>query len=227
MPDKKSINDRLRSQKEAAAAEESSTETIYQQIATALCREGQFHGAINAGEFAIILRSVAYTLFSRHRFAGVDFQPKYNVPTMKVGIKNGEATVKYLVHMKKPVIAFLKFRYALINDVVSADKKIRLKRGSFMYEERTRRLDLKAKAALAAVNIKNLVLRELQDISRIILKTLPRQLENQAVTGKLKRIELVLDGDKLNVYLEGAFERKVIEKVRVRGGASSAARLKS
>jgi hypothetical protein len=225
--DKKSIDDQLRGQIEAAAALESSAESIDQRIATALCREGKFKGAINAGELAIILRSVVYALFSRYRFAVLDFQPVYNVPTMKVGIRNGEATVKSLVHMHRPVTAFLNFRYTLINDVVSGDKKIRLKRGSFKYEERTRRLDLRAKTALAVVNIHDLVLRELQDISQVILKTVPDQLENQAVTGKLKRIELVLNGDKLNVYLEGAFKRKAMEKVSVQSGASAAARSKS
>ncbi len=207
MPDKKSIADQLRSQIDAAADEESSTESFDQRIATALCREGQFQGAINAGELAVIIRHVVYTLFSSYKFAGLEIQPVHNVPTMKVGIINGEATIKYLVHMHKPVIAFLKFRYMLINDPVSVDKKIRLKRGSFKYEERTRRLDLKAKAALAAVNIKDLAMRELQDVSRAISKTLPDQLEKQAVTGELERIELCLDKDKLNIYLEGAFER--------------------
>ncbi len=46
MPDKKSIDDRLRSQIEAAAAEDPSTESIDQRIASALCREGQFQGAL-------------------------------------------------------------------------------------------------------------------------------------------------------------------------------------
>ncbi|GMQ77732.1 MAG: hypothetical protein BMS9Abin02_0220 [Anaerolineae bacterium] len=223
VPDIKLIDGQLRSQIEAAAAKESSTESFEQRIATALCRDGRFQGPINAGELAIILRNVVYTLFSRHKFAGLDIHPVHNVPTMKVGIKNGQATIKYLVHLHKPVIAFLNFRYTLINDPVSVDRKIRLKRGSFKYEERTRRLDLKAKAALAAVNIKELAIRELQDVAHAILKTLPDQLEKQSVTGELERIELFLDEDILNIYLAGAFERKAVEKVPVQGGAPSAA----
>ncbi len=213
MPDKKSIDAQLRYQIKAAAARESSTESLEQRIAVALCREGQFEGEINAGELAIILRRVVYTLFSSYNFAGLEIQPIHNVPRMKVGIRNGEATIKYLVHLHKPVIAFLNFRYTLINDAVSVDKKIRLKRGSFKYEERTRRLDLKAKAALAAVNIKELAMRELQDVSHAILLTLPDQLKKQAVTGKLERIELNLDKNKMNICLEGVFERTPHEEI--------------
>ncbi len=123
-------------------------------------------------------------------------------------------------------LRFLNFRYTLINDAVSVDKKIRLKRGSFEYEERTRRLDIKAKAALAAVNIKELAMSELQDVSHAILLTLPDQLKKQAVMGKLERIELYLEEDKLNIYLEGAFERMPLAEVPFKNGAASAGLIK-
>jgi len=201
-----SIDEQLRSQIEAAAAAEYPTESIDRQIAEALCRDGCFRGTLGAGELAVILRNVVYTLFSHHHFAGIELQPVHNVPTMKVSIRNNEAAISYLVHIHKPIVAFLKFQYVLINDPVSVDRKIRLKRGSLKYEERTRRFDLKAKTGLAAVNVKELARRELQDVTGIILKTLPAQLEKQAVSGKLRHLELQFDGSRLIIHLEGSFE---------------------
>lgn len=206
MPELESIDDQLRSQIEAAADEQYSTEPIDRRIALSLYQKGMFQGQIDAGELAIILRNVVYAMFSRHRYAGMKISPVHNVPSMKVSIRNGEAAINYLVHIHKPVVAFLNFRYTLINDAVDVDKKVRLKRGSLRYEERTRRLDLKAKAGLAAVDIKRIALSELQDVSQAIVKTLPYQLEKQAVTGTIERVELYLEGDKLNVLLAGQFE---------------------
>ena len=215
---KDSIDDRLRSQIEAAGAEGYSTESIDQRIAAALCRDSVFHGALSEADLAVILRGVIYVLFSNHQFMGLDIRPVHNVPKMKVSISNSEAAIKYLVHIHKPITAFLSFSYTLINDAVSVDQKISLKRGSLRYAERTRRLDIRSKAGLAAVNIKEMARRELQDISQVIINTLPGQLEKQAVTGKLERIDLSFDRDRLNIRLEGAFEPVKPSKQQLRNG---------
>ena len=206
MPGKRSIDSQLRSQIEAAAATEYSTEPIESRIAAALCRNGTFRGEIGADDLAAILRNVVYSLFSRYEFAGRQFRPLHNVASMKVDIRSSEAAISYLVHIHKPIAAFLTFRYVLVNDQLAVGRKIRLKRGSLRYMERTRRLDLKAKAALAAINIKSMAIDELRDVTQAIFKTLPDQLEKQSVRGNLQRIELSLDGERLNVFLEGCFE---------------------
>jgi hypothetical protein len=80
-----------------------------------------------------------------------------------------------------------------------------MKRGSFIYRERTRRFDLKAKAALAALNIKQLARKELRDLGQVITKTLPVQMEQYGASGDLSHVELHLDGEKLNIWLQGDF----------------------
>jgi len=60
--------------------------------------------------------------------------------------------------------------------------------------------------------------RELQDISQVIINTLPGQLEKQAVTGKLERIDLSFDRDRLNIRLEGAFEPIKPSELKLQNG---------
>jgi hypothetical protein len=144
-------------------------------------------------------------MFGEFKLAGLELKLLHNVPSVKVAIKNGEARLSYIVHIHKPISAFLSFQYVIVNDAIDDSRKLRLKRGSFLYKERTRRFDLKAKAALAAVNIKHLARKELQDLGQVIAKTLPVQMDQYGVSGDLKRVELHLDGQKLNIRLQGDF----------------------
>jgi hypothetical protein len=80
-----------------------------------------------------------------------------------------------------------------------------VKKGTLEVIEKTRRFDLKAKAALAAINVDYLARQELSDLSGIILKTLPAQLKIHGVEGDISDIGLVLTETNLEVCLEGEF----------------------
>jgi hypothetical protein len=90
---------------------------------------------------------------------------------------------------------------------VAVYPNLRVKRGSLIIAEHTRRFDIKAKAALAAINVKNLALKELADPAAVIVATLPSQLERLGLRGKLKTVELTLKDHDLEVCLEGEFCR--------------------
>ena len=75
-----------------------------------------------------------------------------------------------------------------------------------MTRQDTRRFDLKAKAALAAIDIDGLAQRELADPGAIILSTLPQQLYKQGIRGEVKSIDLFLHDQSLEIGLEGEFE---------------------
>lgn len=195
----------LRSQLKAVNRPKYSIETIEKKIVDSLCQHGEFKEQIDAYDLAIIMRNIVYTMFGEFRLAGLDIGLLHNVPSIKVAIANGEARISYLVHIHRPIIAFLAFQYTVENDVKGGGRKLRLKRGSFNYTERTRPLDLKARAALAAVNIKHIAQKELQDLGQIISKTLPAQLEQYGVSGELDRVELQVDGKKLRIWLQGDF----------------------
>jgi hypothetical protein len=201
----KSKDSLLRSQLEVANRQNYSTQAIEEKIAQSLCQQGEFCDQIDASDLAIIMRNIVYTMFGEFKLSGLELKLLHNVPSVKVAIKNGEARMGYTVHIHKPITAFLSFQYAIVNDAIDDSRKLRLKRGSFLYKERTRRFDLKAKAALAAVNIKQLARKELQDLGQVIAKTLPAQMDQYGVSGDLKRVELHLDGQKLNIRLQGDF----------------------
>ena len=173
----KSKDSLLRSQLEAANRQNYSTQAIEEKIVKSLCQLGEFDEQIDAHDLAIIMRNIIYTMFGEFKLAGLELKLLHNVPTIKVGIQNGEARISCIVHIHKPIIAFLAFQYTIVNDAIDESRRLRLKRGSFLYKERTRRFDLKAKAALAAVNIKHLARKELQDLGQVIAKTLPVQME--------------------------------------------------
>lgn len=208
MSPSKSYDELLRSQIEEAAERCYSSEAIETRIVDALCQSGEFSSQIDAGELAVILRNVVYTMFKEYRIAGLDVRPLHNIPWMNVTIQEGEARVSYVVHIHKPIIAFLSFQYSIINDGIGGYRKLKIKPQSFIYKEKTRRFDLKAKAGLAAVNIKHLALKELQDLSRVIVKTLPTQLLQHGVLGNLRDIELQLQGEALHICLRGEFSRQ-------------------
>ena len=182
-----------------------SPETIEQRIAASLRDFGRFHEPILAEELAIILESVVSTLFSEQRVAGLNVGITHSITGMEVYINNQEASICFLVRIHKPIVAAIKFSYSLINDPVSIQRKLVVKKGTLEIIERTRRFDLKAKAALTAINVEYLARQELSDLGGIILKTLPPQLRNHGVEGTISDIGLVLTDTNLEVCLEGAF----------------------
>lgn len=201
------MDEQLRGQIEAARAKQFSTTQIEDKIAQALLVHGRFKDKIGADELATIMRNVVYTIFAEHKVGGREVGLLHNVPTMKVHINNSQAAIGFIVHIHKPIVAFIKFQYTLVNDPVAVYPNLRVKRGSLTIAEHTRRFDIKAKAALAAINVKNLALKELADPAAVIIATLPLQLERHGLRGKLKNVELTLKDHDLEVYLEGEFCR--------------------
>jgi hypothetical protein len=203
MPQLRPTDDELRTQIEAVTGD--ATEPIEERIATALRAQSYFHDAISPKDLAVILRGVVYTMFARQRVAGMDVGLVHNVPNMQVRIRRKQAHVNFLVHIHKPITAFLKFEYILQNDPNSNGRKIRLKDRSLKVAEHTRRFDIKAKAALAAINVRMIAHGELADPGAIILKTLPPQLERHGVAGALTSIQLQLEDKAMRVMLRGNF----------------------
>ena len=204
-------DEQLRAQIETISARQYPARTIEDRIATSLLENGRFFGYMNAKELALILRNLVYVIFSQQHFGGRDVKLVHNVPSMKITINNHQADVSFLVHIHKPIVAFLTFSYSLLNDPVSAGRNLRIKPGSLKTGQDTRRFDLKAKAALVAIDIDGLAQRELSDPAAIILSTLPQQLRKREIRGDVKSVELFLHGKNLEVGLEGDFESALDE----------------
>jgi hypothetical protein len=208
MPRTQPTDDQLRSQIEAVQAEHYSTTIIEDKIAQALMMHGRFKDKIDGDELATIMRNIVYSIFAGHKIGGRQIDLLHNVPTMKVQINNSQAAIGFIVHIHKPIVAFIKFQYTLINDPVSLYPKLRVKQGSLTISEHTRRFDIKAKAALATINVRSLALKELADPATVINDTLPAQLERFGARGNLKTVELALKDHHLEVYLEGEFKQE-------------------
>lgn len=207
MPRIKPTDEQLRAQIEAVAAQRYPGEQIEQRIASALVGDGRFQGRLDSEELGVVLRRLVYTMFSKHTLAGQGFNLVHNIATMRVAINNSQAKVGFIVHIHKPITAFLNFKYVLVNDPVSVNRKLRLKNDSLEIKEHTKRFDIKAKAALAAVNLEGIARKELTDPSRIIKTTLPTQLEHHGLSGHFSCIEMALRDHHLELRLEGNFER--------------------
>lgn len=207
MPRRQSSDDQLRSQIEAVQAKYFPTTQIEDKIAKALTTNGQFEDNIDSDELATILRNVVYAIFAEYKIGGREVGLLHNVPTMKVHINNSQADVGFIVHIHKPIVAFIKFQYTLINDPVSVFPNLRVKHGSLTISEHTRRFDIKAKATLAAINVKNLAQKEMANPAAVIVETLPAQLERLGAKGELKTVQLTLKDHHLQVFLEGEFKR--------------------
>ena len=205
MPRIKPTDEQLRSQIKAVAAEKYSTEPIEDKIANSLLTDGQFLGRLDARELALIMRNVVFHVFDQHKIGGRGLGLIHNVPSMKVAIKEKQAQIGFVVHIHKPIVAFLEFKYHLINDPVSIAPAVRLKTGSLSITEHTRRFDLKAKAALAAINIEDLAHKELADPMSVICSTLPPQLKKRGATGIITCADLALTDRHLEVCLKGEF----------------------
>ena len=207
MPRIQPSDDQLRAQIEAATAEHYSAKSIEDRIASSLLDEGRFEDSLGAEELAIILRNVVYFLFAEHKIGGRNVGLVHNIPTMDVKIENSQAQIHFIVHIHKPIVAFIKFGYTLVNDPVGVARGLRVKRGSLSIEEHTRRFDLKAKAALAAINVESIARQELAKPSAVIVASLPPQLLKLGAKGLLTDVELALRDRYLDVCLEGEFAR--------------------
>ncbi|MGD8584739.1 MAG: hypothetical protein PVH65_04065 [Chloroflexota bacterium] len=206
MPQIKPTDEQLRAQIEAVSAQQYPSEQIEKRIAAELIKNGRFDSRINSEELAAILRNLVFTMFSNHTLAGQGLNLIHNVATMRVGINKSQADVRFIVHIHKPITAFLKFKYVLVNDPVSVSPRLTLKRNSLVIEEHTKRFDIKAKAALAAINIESIACRKLVDPTQIIRATLPERLAKHGLSGQFNCIEMALADQQLNLCLEGKFE---------------------
>ncbi len=200
-----SNEENLRTQIETASKRLFSTEEIELRIAASLVEHGEFHENITAAELEVILRNVVYVMFSHQKVAGFDVDILHNVPIMHVKIKKHHAFVEFIVHIHKPVVVFLEFKYMLINDSANPHSRICLKDDSLKVEEKTRRFDIKAKAALAAMNVERIARSEMSDLAEVIRKTLPMQLLKFGANGELNDIQLWLNEKSLRVSLQGEF----------------------
>lgn len=182
-----------------------STTDIEERIARALVVEGEFYENITATDLEVILRNIVYVMFARQKVAGRDIDLLHNVPIMNIEIENGQANVDFVVHIHKPVIVFLEFNYALVNDYKDGLESLCLKDGSLRIKERTRRFDVKAKAAMTAMNVPKIARQEMADLNQVIRQTLPEQLRKKGIDGEIQDIKLTLNERTLRVRLTGEF----------------------
>lgn len=203
MPD--SRDEFVREQIELTTARFFSTTSVEQRIAAALTRDGEFDEILNVEEFELVLRGIIYWSFAQQTFAGVNVGMVHNVVTMDIEFDDLEAHVRCVVHIHKPIIAFIEFDYTLENDPDSVRESIRLKADTLNIETKTRKLDVKAKTALAAMNVRKITMQQMSDLTEVIGNTLPPQLQAQGVDGRLEEVEIQLHEDGLRVRLYGTF----------------------
>lgn len=203
MPD--SIDEFVRQQIELTTARYYSTLPVEQRIAAALTQYGEFDEILTVEEFELVLRGIIYWSFAQQTFAGVNVGMVHNVVTMDIEIENFEAHIRCVVHIHKPIIAFIEFDYTLENDPDSVCERIRLKADTLNIETKTRKLDVKAKTALAAMNVRKITMQQMSDLTEVIASTLPPQLQAQGVDGRLEDVEIKLYEDGLRVRLCGTF----------------------
>ena len=205
MSEKKPTEEQLRRRIETTFAQQYPVAPIEEKIAASLRDEGRFEGQIGGEQLANILRHLVYAVFARQQFGGHDVSLVHNVSSLNVDIDGDQADVQFAVHIHRPIVAFLGFAYRLVNDPVSVGRKLRVKRGTLLISKRTRRLDIKAKTALAAINVERLARKELANVNNVISTTLPSQLERYGLEGRLSNVELTLQEGLMYVCLEGSF----------------------
>ncbi len=199
------VVEQLRAQIEAAANQEYSFEAVELKIAAALLEQGIFSGHLDEQELTSVIRNVVYNRFANQRIGGRDIDLVHNIPAIDVTVSGEEVNVSFLVHIHKPIVAFLRFRYVLTNDPFSDPNRIQLKRGSLSIRKDTRRFDLKARAALAAFDIESIARDELTDLAVILRTTLSDQMNGYGISGDISEIRLVIGDNCLEVYLEGDY----------------------
>ncbi len=200
--------DQLRAQIEDAASQEYSFEAVELKIAAALLEQGSFSGHLNEQELTSVIRNVVYARFADQRIGGRKLTLVHNIPAIKVTVSGAEVQVSFLVHLHSPIIAFLRFRYVLTNDPISVSKRIRLKRGSLSIRKDTRRFDLKAKAALAAIDVECIARDELTDLAAILKTTLSDRMRDYGIMGEISEIQLNVGDGCIEVYAEGDVKLK-------------------
>jgi hypothetical protein len=203
MTSRTEIADRLRTQIEDAANREFSFEAVELKIAAALLEDGKFSGQLDEQELTSVIRNVVYARFADQRIGGRELSLVHNIPAIKVSVSGEEVQVSFLVHLHSPIVAFLRFRYVLINDPSSGLKRIRLKRGSLSVRKDTRRFDLKAKAALAAIDVESIAREELTDLAKILITTLSEQMRDYGIVGDIREMQLTIGDGCVEVYAEG------------------------
>lgn len=166
-------------------------------------RGGEYHERMNADDFGVILRHIVHTIFSQKRVAGFDVGIVHNVAKMNVTIANDEIDIAFVVHVHKPIIAFLNFSYVLVNDPEN-ENRIALKEGTLQVENKTRRFDIKAKTALTAMQTTRLAQSELSDLSVVIETTWPLHMQTLGHDGRLTAVNLHIENDALCVFLQGS-----------------------
>lgn len=177
--------------------------TIEKRIAQSLADTSHFDALINASELTVIMRAVVETLFSHRKVAGLEMHITSKVRFIDVAIEKNEVKVSCQVDVLKPISAEIGFIYTLVNG--SRDGHLRLKKGTLIITEQTRRFDFPAKAALRAINVRRVARQELNQTGNIIRETLPQQLKAFAVSGTLTDIKLTIENDRLRVKLAGLF----------------------
>jgi hypothetical protein len=200
-----SSDELLRQQIQSAAATEYSTLSVEQRIAASLTQNGAFDEILDVEEFESVLRGIIFWSFAHQTFAGVNVGMVHNVVTMDIEFDDLEAHVRCVVHIHKPIIAFIEFDYTLENDPDSVGDSIRLKEGTLNVETKTRKLDVKAKTALAAMNVRKITMQQMSDLTEVIASTLPPQLQAKGVDGRLEDVEIQLLEEGLHVRLYGTF----------------------
>lgn len=203
MPD--STDKRIRTQIEAVAAERFSTLPIEERIAASLTTFGMFDAVLTPEEFELILRGIIYTSFDQQTFAGVNVGLVHNIVSLSVEHNELEMDIECIVHIHKPIISFIEFSYTLENEPDQPGGRIQVRDGSLLFEAKTRRLDVKAKTALAAMNVRKIMMQEMSDLTAIIFSTLPPQLRALGVDGKLDDVGLEIVDSGLRVRLYGTF----------------------
>ena len=196
----------LQAQIEDTTARVYSTGDVEERIARALLEQGEFYEHITASDLELILRNIVYFVFAHQKAAGRDINMLHNVPIMHIEIDQEQAHIEFVVHIHKPIIVFIEFKYTLLNHVDEDNKCLCLKEGSLRVKEKTRRFDVKAKAALTAMNVPKIARQEMSDLTQVIFKTLPDQLQHKGVRGDLDTVRLSLNEHSLCVYLAGEFE---------------------
>lgn len=197
------VAEQLRAQIEAAASQEYSSEAVELKIAASLLEQGKFSGHLDEQELTSIIRNIVYNRFANQRIGGRDIDMMHNIPAINVTISGENVNVSFLVHIHRPIVAFLRFRYVLMNDPFSESKRVQLKRGSLSIRKDTRRFDLKARAALAAIDVESIARNELTDLAVILRSTLSERMNGYGISGEISDIRLGIGDSCLEVYLEG------------------------
>jgi hypothetical protein len=208
MSKKIDVANQLRTQIEAAAEQKYPLKAVEMKIAAALLQDGRFEGHLSEEELTSVIRNVVYSRFANQRIAGRDIALVHNIVSIQVKLVEHEVRIGFLVHIHKPIVAFLRFRYTLIDDESPGRNRIILKRGSLKIRKDTRRFDMKSKAALASIDVENIARKELADLCGILKTTFQVQLEEAGIVGEIGDIQLSVGEGCLEVCLEADVRAK-------------------